>query len=49
MVDGGWQRQVEETVRLRSSGQRLDVSVEFGEGSLICIFPTDVRVPFEEG
>lgn len=49
VVDGGWQRQVEETVRLGSSGQRQDVFVESGEGTLIGIFPTDVRVPAEEG
>ena len=49
VVDRGWQGQVEETVCLGSTGQRLDVFVEFGEGSLISIFPTDICVPAEEG
>ena len=49
MVDGGRQRQVEETVCLGASGQGLDVCVEFGEGALFYIFPTDVRVSAEEG
>lgn len=49
VVDGGRQRQVEETVRLVSPGQRQDVCVEFGEGIFIGIFPTDVCVPAEEG
>lgn len=49
VVDGGWQRQVEETVCLGSSGKRQDVLVEFGEGTLLSVFPADIRVPAEEG
>lgn len=49
VVDRWWQSQVEEPVGLLASGQRQDVSVQFGEGALICILPTDVGVPAEEG
>lgn len=49
VVDGGWQRQVEETVCRGPSRQRQDVCVEFGEGALVSIFPTYVGVPAEEG
>lgn len=49
VVDGGRQGQIKETVCLGSSGQRQDVCVELGEGTLFCVFPTDVRVPLEEG
>lgn len=49
VVDCRWQGEVEETVSLNSSRQRQDVCVEFGEGTLITIFPTDIRVPAEEG
>lgn len=48
VVDGGGQRQVEETVCLGSTRQRHDVSVEFAEGTLVTILPTNVRVPAEE-
>lgn len=48
MVDSGGQRQVEETVCLRSTRQRHDVSIEFAEGTLVTILPTNVRVPAEE-
>lgn len=48
VVDGGGQRQVEEAVRVGSAGQRRDVSVEFAEGSLVVVLPTDVGVPLEE-
>ena len=49
MIDRRRQCQVEETVRLRSSGKRVDVRMEFGEGTLVCVFPADIRVPAEEG
>lgn len=49
MVDGGWQRQVEEAVGIGAARQRLDVRVESGEGRLISVLPTDVRVSAEEG
>lgn len=48
VVDGRRQGQVEEAVGLVSSRERQDVRVKLGEGALICIFPTDVRVPAEE-
>lgn len=49
VVDGGWQGQVEEPVSPRASWKRLNVCVEFGERIPIYVFPTDVRVPAEEG
>lgn len=49
VVDSWWQGQVEETVCFGSSRQRQDVCVELGEGFLIYIFPTNVRVSAEEG
>lgn len=49
VVDGGRQRQVEETVGVRGPGQRHDVRVQLGEGALGVVIPTDVRVPAEEG
>lgn len=49
VVDGGRQRQVEETVCVRRPRQRHDVCVELGEGALGVVIPADVRVPAEEG
>lgn len=49
VVDGGGQRQVEETVCHRPSRQRQDVCVEFGEGAVLSIVPTYVGVPAKEG
>lgn len=48
VVDGRGQRQVEEAVCVGSAGQRRDVSVEFAEGALVVVLPTDVGVPLEE-
>lgn len=48
VVNGRGQRQVEEAVCVGSAGQRRDVSVEFAEGTLVVVLPTDVGVPLEE-
>lgn len=48
VVDAGRQGEVEEAVGLAPPGQGQQVGVEVGEGTLIRVLPTDVRVTAEE-
>lgn len=49
VVNAGWQGQVEEAVSFCATRQRQQVAIEVGEGTLIIILPTYVRVAAEEG
>lgn len=48
VVDTGRQGQVKEPVGLGSAGLRQQMCVELGEGTFVCVRPTDVGVPAEE-
>lgn len=48
VVDCRRQSQIKQPVSLWSSGQSQHVRIEFGERSVFCIFPADVRVSGEE-
>lgn len=49
VINRGRERQIKEAVGLGPARQGQDVRVEFGEGTLVVVFPADVRVPAEEG
>lgn len=49
VVNAGWQGQVEEAVSFCATRQRQQVTIEVGEGTLIIILSTYVRVAAEEG